>query len=110
MKVTFEDALNDCLDRMAEGEDIHRCAAAYPEYAEELVCLLEAARSTMQSNSSLTYSPAAKARGLARLKVALSDERPRSRWRLRNLDGIGPIRHLRFGSLYHCSCSYDSAK
>ena len=85
MKVTFEDALNDCLDRMAEGEDIHRCTAGYPEYAEELVCLLEAARSTMQANSSLTYSSAAKARGLVRLNRALSSQRPSSRWRLRRI-------------------------
>lgn len=83
MKVTFEDALNDCLDRMAEGEDIHGCTARYPEYADELVCLLEAAHSTMQANSSLTYSPAAKARGLAKLNSALSSQRPNSRWRLR---------------------------
>ncbi len=47
MKVTFEDALNDCLDRMAEGEDINRCTARYPEYSGELACLLEAAQSTM---------------------------------------------------------------
>ncbi|MCH7652376.1 MAG: hypothetical protein IIB14_01740 [Chloroflexi bacterium] len=82
MKVTFEDALNDCLDRMAEGEDISRCVAGYPEDADELVRLLEAARSTMQANSSLTFSPAAKARGLAKLNRALSRQRPSSRWRL----------------------------
>lgn len=86
MKVAFEDALNDCLDRMAEGEDISRCIATYPEHADELYCLLEAARSTMQANSSLTFSPAAKARGLAKLNKALSNPKRSSRWRLRKID------------------------
>ena len=85
MKVAFEDALNDCLDRLAEGEDINTCAARYPEYAEELVHLLEAAQSTMQANSSLTYSSTAKARGLAKLNRALSCQKPNSRWRLRRI-------------------------
>ena len=85
MKVSFEDALNDCLDRMAEGEDINRCAARYPEYSSELVCLLEAAQSAMHSNSSLKYTPAAKARGLARLNEALSHQAPNSRWRMRRI-------------------------
>ncbi len=97
MKVTFEDALNDCLDRMAEGEDMHRCAAKYPEYAEELTCLLEAARSAMQANSSLTYSPAAKARGLARLNRALSCQKPSSRWRLRRIQFRPVPRPILFG-------------
>ena len=97
MKVTFEDALNDCLDRMAEGEDINICTARYPEYADELVCLLEAAHSTMQANSSLTYSPEAKARGLAKLNSALSRPRPKSRWRLREIH-LPPVpRPILFG-------------
>ena len=43
MSTAFEDILNDCLERMAAGEDPGRCVVRYPEHADELFPLLATA-------------------------------------------------------------------
>lgn len=41
VKREFLEALNDCIDRMIEGESIEGCIADYPEYAGQLRQLLQ---------------------------------------------------------------------
>ena len=80
--MVFDDILNDCLERMAAGEDIERCAGRYPEHADELLPLLRVAAATAQAAASVSYRPEAKARGLARLNQALADRGVGNRWRI----------------------------
>lgn len=69
----FEEALSACLERVAMGEDPYTCAERYPAFAGELLPLLGVARATSRLTSEATYSPAAKARGLARLSRAIAE-------------------------------------
>ena len=39
--MSFEDSLNDCLDRMQRGETLEACLARYPEHADDLRALLQ---------------------------------------------------------------------
>lgn len=80
MSRRFDDALNDCLDRVARGEDIQQCLNLYPEHEKELAPLLSVAIPTLRVARSATYRPDARSRGLSRLGQALADMRaPRSR-------------------------------
>ena len=42
----FENILNECLDRLMQGEDIESCLTRYPEHAAELEPLLKTALET----------------------------------------------------------------
>jgi len=42
----FDNILNECLDRMINGETIEQCLALYPQYAKELEPLLKTAQET----------------------------------------------------------------
>lgn len=69
----FDDILNECLERIAGGEDMQSCLKRYPEHAEELTPLLRAAQTTMRIAASTSVRPEAKARGLDQLVRAISD-------------------------------------
>ena len=76
----FDDALNDCLERIAAGEAIQDSAGRYPKYMRELVPLLEAAATTMKVAASASYPAAARERGRASLIRAAAERaagRPR---------------------------------
>jgi hypothetical protein len=73
MSRRFDDALNDCLDRIARGEDIQHCLNLYPEHEQELAPLLSVAIPTLRVARSATYRPDARARGLSRLGQAMAD-------------------------------------
>ena len=47
----FADILSDCLERVEAGEDIHRCADAYPEHKDELLPLLRVAAATRAAST-----------------------------------------------------------
>jgi hypothetical protein len=66
----ISDVLDECLDRMAKGESIESCAGRYPERRAELVPLLKTAAMTVNAASAVSYDPAAKQRGLRRLREA----------------------------------------
>ena len=72
MSTTFDDILNDCLDRMAAGEDRSRCVSRYPEHAAELGPLLATAAAA-RAASAAVVRPEAKAAGLARLNRAIAE-------------------------------------
>ena len=40
--MSFEECLNDCLDRLQRGESLEACLARYPEHADDLRGLLQA--------------------------------------------------------------------
>ena len=67
MSRIFDDILNDCLERISEGEEVQRCIDRYPGHAEELAPLLRVAVMTIGVASSTVYTSDAKARGLNRL-------------------------------------------
>ena len=79
MSTDFDDVLNDCLERLARGEDIHQCVGRYPDHEAELFPLLSVAVATMELAASPAYGPEAKAQGLKRLSQALAD-RGTPRW------------------------------
>ena len=78
MPVAFDDILNDCLDRMAAGEDRGRCVSRYPEHAEELEPLLATAAAASRAAGAAVVRPEARAAGLARLNRAIAE---RGAWR-----------------------------
>ena len=81
MSRKFDDILNECLERIAAGEDIQQCADRYPQHREELVPLLGVAAGTMGVAATPPNVAQAKARGLTRLTQALAEhgapEKPR---------------------------------
>ena len=83
----FDNVLNDCLERLAAGEDFAECVARYPEHAEDLVPLLRMAQATMGASRAATPSADARARGMAQMQRALA-ARPRRRGRLLRFPGI----------------------
>ena len=84
MSREFDDALNDCLERIAEGEDLQKCVSRYPRHERELVPLVSVAMATMRVAAAASYGPEAKARGLSRLNQALAHGRAPRRWPLPN--------------------------
>ena len=86
----FDNALNDCLERLAAGESVAECLARYPEHADELAPLLQMGQATMRVSRSGEPSAEGRARGMARMQAALAENRqrrgrrwqiPRFRWR-----------------------------
>ena len=82
MSTTFDDILNDCLDRMAAGEDRGRCVSRYPEHADELFPLLATAAAASRAAGAAVVRPEARAAGLARLNRAIAERGARRRSRL----------------------------
>ena len=72
MSGRFDDALSDCLDRMAKGEDQAQCLGRYPQHRRELEPLLRVASMTFEA-AAASYRPEAKDLGLARLRRALAE-------------------------------------
>ena len=80
----FDNALNDCLERLAAGDSVAECLTRYPEHADELAPLLRMGQTTMQVSQRATPSASGRARGMARMQAALSEgrDRRRRRWQL----------------------------
>jgi hypothetical protein len=72
MKQDFDDILNECLERVAAGEDITACIERYPEQAEELASLLRIAKVTMKVASEVSQTDDVKARILARVQQRIA--------------------------------------
>ncbi len=64
------DRLNDCLERLLRGEDLESCLRDYPEDAEELRPLLQAALGIRRQAKSARLRPEFIARTQARLEMA----------------------------------------
>jgi hypothetical protein len=72
MSRTFDEILDECVDRINRGERLEDCLASYPEHAEELKPLLRAMIDT-QTAYAFTPSPTAKMAARQRLNYALEE-------------------------------------
>ncbi|MEE9324890.1 MAG: DUF5667 domain-containing protein [Dehalococcoidia bacterium] len=81
MSRELEEILNDCIDRLIEGESIEACLTKYPQHAEELKPLLQAAQIAL-SSSALEPRPEFKAAARYRFQSAIRERglKPRRRW------------------------------
>ncbi len=59
---TLADALADCLEAQARGEDLEGCLARYAEHREELVMLLDVVRRVQATRPSTDLAPNARER------------------------------------------------
>ena len=92
----LDDMLNECLERLAGGEDIYECVRRYPDHAGELLPLLQSATATVQAAEE-TRSPEARARGRARLAEALTARGVREKRRRSLLSWIPLARPMAIG-------------
>ena len=87
MSGEFVEALNDCVERLANGESIQACLDRYPAYADDLRPLLEVSASTIRAADELRPDPSAKRRNFQRFAQAASQasrhrERRKPWWRI----------------------------
>ncbi len=79
--MAIEDILDDCLRRVAIGENPAECAKRYPDYAEELIPLLEIAALTAQTSKSIPVNPEARIKGLKTMMQELEKQNSGSWWK-----------------------------
>ncbi len=70
MSNRFDDALNDCLERIASGEKLETCLGDYPQYRQDLIPLLQLAQATSDVAAATLPNPGAKARNFQRFTMA----------------------------------------
>ncbi len=70
MSQEFSEALNDCLDRLVQGEDIHECLRRYPNQAGELEPLLHVALATINAAEEVKPDQQARARNFLKFSEA----------------------------------------
>ena len=84
MSQEFSEALNDCLDRLVQGEDIHECLRRYPQQVGELEPLLHVALATINAAEEVRPDPQARARNFLRFSEAVQQRsaptKRRSSW------------------------------
>jgi hypothetical protein len=71
MKVEFDSVLENCLDRLVQGETLQACLSRYPEHAAELEPLLSVA-TRVKRGAQLRPSPAFKTRARAQLHAHMN--------------------------------------
>ena len=72
----FPDILNDCTERLLQGDSVEQCLARYPEQAAELEPLLRVALAARKTSSAVEPRPEFKARVRREVQSQL-----RSKWR-----------------------------
>ena len=82
MSQEFTEALNDCLDRLVKGEDIHDCLRRYPQQAGELEPLLHVALATINAAEEVRPDPQARDRNFLRFSEAVQQQSSRPRRRM----------------------------
>ena len=80
--MAIEDILDDCLRRVAIGENPAECAERYPDYAEELTPLLETAVLMAETGHSIPINSAARIHGRKVMMQALEKQSSRLRWKI----------------------------
>lgn len=70
---TFQDALNDCIDRLANGQTIEDCLRIYPQYARQLEIALSLGQAMRQAQADETEVQAARFRVWSELQGELDD-------------------------------------
>ncbi len=77
--MSFEECLNDCLDRLQRGESLEACLTRYPEHADDLRGLLQAAQVLRASPPPLSVT--AQSRGRERMHRA-AEQQATKRWQV----------------------------
>ena len=84
MSQEFSDALNDSLDRLVRGQDIHECLRIHPQHASELEPLLRVAEATIWTAEQMRPDAAARERNFQRFAAAVAagtgERRTESGW------------------------------
>ena len=70
MSKKFDDVLDDCLERIANGERLEACLDDYPQYRQQLIPLLQMARATANVAAIVSPESDAKARNFQRFTQA----------------------------------------
>ena len=72
-KMNIEDALNDCIERMAAGEPMVSCLASYPDMVDELKPLLELSHAVTDKTASIEPRGEFKAAARYRFHQAMAE-------------------------------------
>jgi len=70
----IEDAFNDCIERMAAGEQLNSCLASYPDLAEDLRPLLALSQAVTETSAEIKPRPEFKAAARYRFHSALAEK------------------------------------
>ena len=70
MSKEFDDALNDCLERIASGEELEACLGDYPAFRQDLVPLMQLAQAMSNVAATTLPNPEAKSRNFQRFMMA----------------------------------------
>ena len=99
-KQHINEILNECIDKIASGQTLSDCTAAYPEHEEELVALLEIVVLTHETASGTRPSSYAKKQGLRRLNEALDDKLARRPTLTQWFEWCSPMTRPIFASVF----------
>lgn len=75
MSDRFEDILNECIDRLLQGESLEQCLQRYPEQAAELKPLLQVALEAQEA-SAVEPRPEFKAKAREQFRSVLYSPKP----------------------------------
>lgn len=84
----FDNILNECIERVIQGESIQSCLEAFPEYAKELEPLLQTAIATLHA-ADIQPRPEFRQRASREFQKAIQNLKPRGsaqsawKWQLR---------------------------
>ncbi len=74
MAERFENIVDECLERLRQGESVEQCLARYPELAAELAPLLRVAEASQKASSAVEPRPEFKARARYEIQSQLHDK------------------------------------
>jgi hypothetical protein len=77
MNKSFDEILDECVDRINRGERIEDCLGSYPEHSEELQLLLSAMLDTQRAYQ---FTPSPEAKWAARQRFNAAREQLERRW------------------------------
>jgi hypothetical protein len=77
MSKSFDEILDECIDRINRGERIEDCLGSYPEHSEELQPLLSAMLDTQRAYK---FTPSSEAKWAARQRFNAAREQLEQRW------------------------------
>jgi hypothetical protein len=77
-KIKIEDILDNCLERLFEGESIEDCLRDYPRQASELEPLLKTSLALLQKSAAIQPNPEFKARVYSQLQGMLHAKREKA--------------------------------
>ena len=78
MAERFENILDECLERLRQGESVEQCLARYPEQAAQLEPLLRVAMASRKASSGVAPRPEFKARTRYQIQSQLHAKEPKA--------------------------------